>query len=1340
MKTAVALLALVGLVSFTGAQQDGPLFPLTVIHFNDLHARYNQVNLEGFTCIGQEQCQGGYPRQVSVVRQLQDEAENSIYVNAGGNFKGTLWYTVHRWEVVAAMLNALPADAMTLGRFDFFHGLEGLNPLMEASQTPILLLLTNVDNSAEPSFVNFERSVVVERSGRRIGILGVIRPDVSAVARPGNLTFIDPVEAVRTESARLAEEGVDIVVVLSYYGYENDRRMARNCGPHVDLIVGGSSNTVLFSGDRSEFPLEVEGNYPRVEFQQDGRRVLVVQAGSYGRLVGNLTLFFNEEGEVEEWEGNPVFLDNNIAEDPVTMSALEPFRMEVETLGNRTVAVAEVDMSRQDCITGECLIGSLITDSMVRAFFPVYNGIALQNRGGIRGDLQTGTVTYKQLFEVLPFENRLYSLMLRGNHIMAVLEDSVRRASVNNGTVRALNLLQVSGLRVTYRISNPPGRRVVSLEVLCQQCTGEVYEPINPFREYRVVVTDFLAEGGDGYRAFVDYGIELEQGPIDLDAFEEHVERLSPLRDEAGGRIRFSALLLSEGKMTQIKQLSVALVIVLSLVSTIGCQEDGPLFPLRIIHFNDLYARYNQVNLEGFTCIGQERCQGGYPRQVSVVRQLQDEAENSIYVNAGGNFKGTLWYTVHRWEVVAAMLNVLPADAMTLGRFDFFHGLEGLNPLMEASQTPILLTNVDNSAEPSFVNFERSVVVERSGRRIGILGVIRPDVSAVARPGNLTFIDPVEAVRTESARLAEEDVDIVVVLSYYGYENDRRMARNCGPHVDLIVGGFSNTVLFSGDRSEFPLDVDGNYPRVEFQQDGRRVLVVQAGSYGRLVGNLTLFFNEEGEIEEWEGNPVFLDSNIAEDPVTMSALEPFRMEVETLGNRTVAVSEVDMSRQDCVTGECLLGTLIINKTLGRFDFFHGLEGLNPLMEASQTPILLTNVDNSAEPSFVNFERSVVVERSGRRIGILGVIRPDVSAIGNPGNLTFTDPVEAVRTESARLAEEDVDIVVVLSYYGHNSERRMARDCGPHVDLIVGGFSNTVLFSGDRSEFPLDVDGEYPTVEFQPDGRRVLVVQAGSYGRLVGNLTLFFNEEGEIEEWEGNPVFLDSNIAEDPVTMSALEPFRMEVETLGNRTVAVSEVDMSRQDCVTGECLLGTLITDSMVRAFFPVYNGIALQNRGGIRGDLQTGTVTYKQLFEVLPFENRLYSLLLRGDHIMAVLEDSVRSATVSNGTVQAWDLLQVAGLRVTYRISNPPGRRLVSLEVLCQQCSGEMYEPINPFREYRVVVTSFLVDGGDRFSTIAREGMDLQEGPVDLDAFEEHVDRMSPLREGDGGRIRFIF
>lgn len=59
-------------------------------------------------------------------------------------------------------------------------------------------------------------------------------------------------------------------------------------------------------------------------------------------------------------------------------------------------------------------------------------------------------------------------------------------------------------------------------------------------------------------------------------------------------------------------------------------------------------------------------CIGGYARVVSKVRQRLDEKKdlNPIYLNAGDNFQGTLWYNIFRWNVTSYFLNLLPADAM----------------------------------------------------------------------------------------------------------------------------------------------------------------------------------------------------------------------------------------------------------------------------------------------------------------------------------------------------------------------------------------------------------------------------------------------------------------------------------------------------------------------------------------------------------------------------------------------------------------------------------------------------------------------------------------------------
>lgn len=48
------------------------------------------------------------------------------------------------------------------------------------------------------------------------------------------------------------------------------------------------------------------------------------------------------------------------------------------------------------------------------------------------------------------------------------------------------------------------------------------------------------------------------------------------------------------------------------------------------------------------------------------VKKLIEEQEdlNPIYLNAGDNFQGTLWYNIGRWNVTKEFLNMLPADAM----------------------------------------------------------------------------------------------------------------------------------------------------------------------------------------------------------------------------------------------------------------------------------------------------------------------------------------------------------------------------------------------------------------------------------------------------------------------------------------------------------------------------------------------------------------------------------------------------------------------------------------------------------------------------------------------------
>lgn len=108
---------LLSFVNFSFAQKLD-LFPVSIIHINDFHARFDEINSNRITCNRERDsvCFGGYARVYTVVKYLmesrQAENKNPIYLNAADNFQGTLWYSLYRGNATSYFLNLFPADAM----------------------------------------------------------------------------------------------------------------------------------------------------------------------------------------------------------------------------------------------------------------------------------------------------------------------------------------------------------------------------------------------------------------------------------------------------------------------------------------------------------------------------------------------------------------------------------------------------------------------------------------------------------------------------------------------------------------------------------------------------------------------------------------------------------------------------------------------------------------------------------------------------------------------------------------------------------------------------------------------------------------------------------------------------------------------------------------------------------------------------------------------------------------------------------------------------------------------------------------------------------------------------
>ena len=292
MKTMLASAAAVALTAGMAVAD----YTLTVLHTNDFHARFEPISKYDSGC-GEEdnaegKCFGGSARLVTAITEARARSENSILVDGGDQFQGTLFYTYYKGKLAAEMMNKMGYTAMTVGNHEFDDGPEVLRGFVDAVNFPILM--SNADISGEALLRDvIQKSVVIEQAGEKIGLIGLTPEDTDELASPGpNVIFSDPSEAVQIEVDRLTAMGVNKIIVLSHSGYLVDQRVAANT-TGVDVIVGGHSNTLLSNtNDRAE------GAYPTMVGD-----TAIVQAYAYGKFLGELNVTFDDDGRIVEAVG-----------------------------------------------------------------------------------------------------------------------------------------------------------------------------------------------------------------------------------------------------------------------------------------------------------------------------------------------------------------------------------------------------------------------------------------------------------------------------------------------------------------------------------------------------------------------------------------------------------------------------------------------------------------------------------------------------------------------------------------------------------------------------------------------------------------------------------------------------------------------------------------------------------------------------------------------------------------------------------------------------------------------------------------------------------------------------
>ena len=410
-------------------------------------------------------------------------------------------------------------------------------------------------------------------------------------------------------------------------------------------------------------------------------------------------------------------------------------------------------------------------------------------------------------------------------------------------------------------------------------------------------------------------------------------------------------------------------------------------------------------------------------------------------------------------------------------------------------------------------------------------------------------------------------------------------------------------------------------------------------------------------------------------------------------------------------------------------------------KGAQFPFLAANTLRADGSSLLRGSGVKFFEEGGARIGVgfIGMTlktTPNMVRPSGVAGLTFADEANTANALIPQLQAQGADVIVVLIHEGgyatsglqESSCAGLSGDILPILDKLSAEVD--VVISGHTHQAYLcDYQRVNPAKPF-------LLTSAGRYGTLLTEVTLKVNTQtrkltsksakqvivqGEPIVTGGAPVPLRPEFpvfAADSAVKQLIATYKSAVAPLAAKPSGALAGNASRTPAEAGESVMGRIVADSMLYATSDLSSGgaqIALMNTGGVRADLvpdaASGSVTYGQLFSVLPFGNNLVVMSYTGEQLRRLLEQQFNSGT---NTVTQPRILQVSNsFSYEFDLSQPASQRIKNMRL-----NGT---PIQAANTYRVAIQSYLSTGGDNF-TVFTEGKDVTGGMIDLDALVAYV------------------
>lgn len=615
--------------SSTPVQTFAPI-TLSIAHMNDHHSHLEPEGSQTFTVDNKtyRAQRGGFARIKTVFDELESTYGNGNFLklHAGDAITGTSYFSFYKGDADADMMNTICFDAFGLGNHEFDEGDAGLKTFLDRlngvegnpnhCQTPILAanVKPKVGTPLAPSKVDdYIKPYVIKttKEGVKLGIIGIdIQGKTKNSSRPLDSTeFLNEVTTAQNYINELKNQGIEHIVLLTHYTYDNDKILASKL-TGVDVIIGGDSHTLL--GDFTDYTQSSEndfgsqGDYPTLVTNKDGNTVCIGQSWEYTKAVGIMNISFDDKGNVSHCGGSQIIpigqtlegynemsgefetlsaTDNQsivnkllatksgllkrdlilpFAENATANAVLAPYTNKVsenlaKVIGKSTETLCLVRVpgtSRSTDIAGcentaQFARGSDIAQVVAKAFLDgaLRADFALQNAGGVRETILAGDITFNTAYTILPFGNTLVNLEITGQEVRNTLEDAIASHMDNNGSSGAHPY--AASLRWDLDLTQSKNNRVRNIEV--QNRSTGAWSAIDMNKTYVMVTNDYIAEGRDGYDTlgtiFKDKSKVEDTKLLYTQAFVNYIQKVGTLARPARDNYAHKTVVTTDGRL-----------------------------------------------------------------------------------------------------------------------------------------------------------------------------------------------------------------------------------------------------------------------------------------------------------------------------------------------------------------------------------------------------------------------------------------------------------------------------------------------------------------------------------------------------------------------------------------------------------------------------------------------------------------------------------------------------------------------------------------------------------------------------------------------------------------------